>query len=335
MGWWAELTGKAGARRAQEAAAAGNKMLDEGYGQAYGSLDSSRSAQLAALSGGYGAADSALTDAEGRAAGFLNSGADAASGKITDYYGRALGNVEDYYNRTESILNPSIQRGNQLADLYATAMGVNGSGDQQAFYSEYAANDPFRAFRDEQANRQIQQQFNAQGQSGSGRFATAVGRASLERGSDDLNRYLDRLSQAGQQGQNASSQLANIASNTGSTLAGLNTGQGDRLAGIETSRFNNLATNATNFGNTRAGYNAQWGRDNAGVEDNYGRTRIGLNTGLATAKAGNLIGGAQAANQASIGGMNNLLSLGSAVIGGFTPTKAGPSAFQNIFSMFK
>lgn len=332
MGWWAELTGKAGAQRAQAAAGEANKLLDVGWGQAYGSLDQSRAAQLAALQGGYDSAYGSLTEAEARAAGLLNQGADRASGAITDYYGRAIGNVEDYYNRTESLLNPSIQRGNKLGDLYATALGADGSGDQQAFYSEYAANDPFRAFRDEQANRQIQQQFNAQGQSGSGRFATAVGRASLERGSQDLNTYLDRLSQAGQQGQNASSQLASISSNTGGMLAGLNTGQGDKLSNIQLGLGSNLATNAGNFGNTRAGYQVMQGRENAGVEDNYGRTKMSMQTGLAQAKGGNLMGGANAANAARGAGLNNLFGLGALGIGAITPGKEGVSALGNLFA---
>lgn len=335
MGWWSEFTGKAGAQRAQAAARDANALLDVGWGQAYGSLDQSREAQLAALQGGYDNAYGSLTEAEARAAGLLNQGADRASGKIEDYYGRAIGNVEDYYNRTESLLNPSIERGNKLGDLYATALGANGSGDQEAFYSEYAANDPFRAFRDEQANRQIQQQFNAQGQSGSGRFATAVGRASLERGSQDLNTYLDRLSQAGQQGQNAASQLANISSNTGNTLAGLNTGQGYRLSNIQLGLGSNLATNATNFGTTRAGYQVQQGNQNAGVEDNYGRTKIGLQTGLATAKGGNLMGGANAANAARGAGLNNLFGLGAFALNAITPGKSGVSPLSNLFSGWK
>ena len=331
MGWWAELTGKAGAQRAQQAAAQANTTLQGGWDQAYGSLDQSRAAQIAALRGGYTSAFGNLDDAEAKAAGLLNTGADKARGDITDYYGRATGNVEDYYQRTANLLNPSIERGNTLAQMYTDALGGNGSGNQQNFYDEYAANDPFRAFRDEQANRQIQSQFNAQGQSGSGRFASAIGRASLERGSQDLNGYLDRLSQAGQEGQQGSSQLAGIASNTGNTLAGINMGQGDKLSGIELGRAGNLATNATNFGNTRANFNVNWGQNNAGVEHNYGNARVGLNTGLATAKAGNIMGGANAANASINGGMNNLFGLGALGISAVTPGRAGGSALGNLF----
>lgn len=334
MGWWAEFTGRAGAERAQRAAAAANQELDQGYGRAFDNIGTSRTSQLDALRQGYQSAFGNLDAAENRATGYINQGADAGRGAIQDYGARALGNVQDYYTRTENLLNPSIQRGNSLMDLYMTALGANGSGDQQAFMNEYAANDPFRTFRDEQANRALQQQFNARGQSGSGRFASAVSRASLERGSQDLNNYLDRLSQAGQQGQGAASQLANISTNTGNTLAGINQGMGDKISNIELNRGSNLASMTNAYGNARAGYNTQWGQNNAGVEDAYGRTMAGLNTGLATAKGGNMMGGANAANASMNGGMNNIVGAAGVAVRAFSPVPGipgGGSAFGNMF----
>lgn len=335
MGWWSEFTGKAGAQRAAEAARQGNVYLDQGYGQAQGYFDQTIKDQLAALNTGYSGAQGKLTAAEAAAAGQLNAGADAARTDINTNYDKAAGNVTDYYNRTEGLLNPYIQRGNTLADLYATALGANGSGDQQSFYQEYAANDPFRQFRDEQANREIQSQFNAQGQSGSGRFATAVGRASLERGTTDLNNYLDRLSSAGQQGAQQAGQLAGIASNTGQTLAGINTRRGDQLSGIETGRGSALANNSSNFGMTRANFDVNQGRDIAGAQGSYGNASAGLSTGLAQAKAGNMMGSANAQNASMKGGLNNLFGIGSALITGFAPGYGGGSAFGNMFNAGK
>jgi hypothetical protein len=335
MGWWSEFTGKAGAQRAAEAARAGNQYLDQGYGQAQGYFDQTIKDQLAALNAGYAGAKGGLTAAEATAAGQLNAGADAARTDINTNYDKAQGNVTDYYNRTEGMLNPYLERGSALAGLYGVALGANGAGDQKAFYQEYAANDPFRQFRDEQANREIQSQFNAQGQSGSGRFTTAVSRASLERGTTDLNNYLDRLKGAGEQGAAVAGQLGNIASNTGQTLAGINTRRGDQLSGIETGRGSALANNSSNFGMTRANFDVNQGRDIAGAQGSYGNASAGLSTVLAQAKAGNMIGSANAQNASMKGGLNNLFGLGATVISGFAPGIGGMGAFGNMAATAK
>lgn len=331
MGWWAEFTGRAGAERAQRAAAQANQYLEEGYGQARGTLGTSRQSQLDALRGGYTTALGNLDTAEGRATDYINQGAQRGSQAITDYYGRAQGNVEDYYNRTKSMMDPYISGGNKLMELYNDALGGNGQFAQQRFYDSYQG-DPMRAYRDEQANRQMQAQFNARGQSGSGRTQSAIARASLERGSQDMNTYLAQLLNGGQMGQNAATNFANITQNTGNTLAGINTGMGDRISNIELNRGSNLASLTNAYGNARAGYNTQWGQNNAGVEDNYGRMMAGLQTGLATARGGNLMGGANAANASMMGGMNNIFGAAGAVVRGFTPVPGGGSAFGNMFS---
>lgn len=334
MGWWAEFTGKAGAERAQRAAAAANQYLDEGYGQARGTLGTSRQAQLDALNSGYTTALGNLGTAEGQATDYINQGAQRGSQAVTDYYGRALGNVEDYYNRTNSMMQPYISGGNKLMDLYQNALGGNGSQAQQDFYSNYQA-DPMRAYRDEQANRQMQAQFNARGQSGSGRTQSAIARASLERGTADMNTYLSQLLNGGQMGQQAATQFAGITQNTGNTLAGINTGMGDRISNIELNRGSNLASLTNAYGNARAGYNSQWGQNNAGVESAYGAGIAGLQTGLATAKGGNLMGGANAANASINGGLNNIFGAAGTIIKGFTPVPGGGSAFGNMFSWGK
>lgn len=330
MGWWAEITGRAGAERAQRAAAAANQYLDEGYGQARGTLGTSRQSQLDALRSGYTSALGNLDTAEGRATDYINQGAQRGSQAVQDYYGRAQGNVQDYYNRTSNLMQPYISGGNELMRLYNDALGGNGQSQQQAFYDSYQS-DPFRAYRDEMANKQMQAQFNARGQSGSGRTQSAIAKASLERGSQDMNTYLQQLLAGGQMGQNAATNFANITQNTGNTMAGINTGMGDRLSNIELNRGSNLANLTNAYGNARAGYNTQWGQNNAGVEDNYGRMMAGLQTGLATAKGGNLMGGANAANASMMGGMNNIFGAAGMAIKGFTPVPGGGSAFGNMF----
>ena len=331
MGFLGELTGKNAAKRAAAAAAESNRLLELARGEAGGYLDTSRTSQLDALGKGYAAGFGYLDDAEGSAAGYLNQGADRGRADIGQYYDRAAGNVEDYYNRTAGLMDPYIQRGNKLADLYATALGANGAEGSRDFYDQYASQDPFRQYRDELANREMQQQFNARGQATGGRFATAVSRASLERGSQDLNSYLDRLNGAGQQGQQAASTLGSAAMQTGQTLGNMNVQRGNQLSGIEQSRGQNLATNAANFGNARAGYGVQQGQNNAAVEQNYGNARSNLTMGVAQQQGNNLVGGAAAQNQARLGGLNNLFGLGSLALTGFTPGRNGTSPFGNMF----
>lgn len=332
MGLLSELSGGASARRARQAAAESNRLLDLARSQAGSSLDQSRTAQLAALGSGYDAAYGTLTDTEARAGQRLNAGADAARGDINTNYDRAAGSVEDYYARTEGLMNPYIQRGNQLGDMYATALGANGAGAASDFYDDYASNDPFRQYRDELANRELQTQFNARGQSGSGRFTSAVSRASLERGSQDLNGYLDRLSNASQQGQQAAGQLGNAAMQTGSQLANIRTGQGNTLAGIEQNRGSGLATLVQNIGTTRAGYQTQQGAANAGVDQNYGNARSNLALGIAQQQGNNLIGSAAAQSQARAGGINNLLGLGGLALSAVTPGRMGTSPLMSLMA---
>lgn len=335
MSFWSQLTGQDGARRAEEAAAAANAGLASGYSTAGKSLNDARTSALAALQGGNAAST-----------GYVNSGFDAARGDITSGYGSArqdltsgydaaLGNVNDAYARSAGILQPGIDRGNTLADLYATALGGKGQQAQSGFYDTYAQTDPFRAYRDEFANKQLQQQFNARGQSGSGRFDTAVSRASLERGTSDLNTYLDRLKAAGDQGQAASSQLANISSNTGQTLAQINQGKGTGLAGFDTGMGTALANSDTARGQTLATNANNYASAGAGIESDYGKGQASLATGLASGQANNLTSGASAAAQSLTGGMNNLIGIGSTVINGFTPGKTGTSPFGGMANSMK
>lgn len=332
MSFWSQLTGQDGARRAEEATSAANAGLLTGYTNAGQSLSQARAAALAALQGGNASSTGYLNTGYDTARGDITSGYDAAKGDVGAGYDTAIGNVDDAYTRSAGLLQPSIDRGNTLADLYATALGGKGADAQTGFYDTYASNDPFREYRDQTANDALRRQYNARGQSDSGRFDMAVSRASLERGTSDLNTYLDRLKAAGEQGQQASGQLAGISANTGQTLAQINQNKGGALAGLDTGMGTALATNATNKGTALATNASNYGAATAGVESDYGKSQAGLATGLSTGQANNLLSGANAQQASLTGGMNNLIGLGSTIINGFTPGKTGTSAFSNIGS---
>ena len=232
------------------------------------------------------------------------------------------------------MLNPYIQRGSTLSDLYSTALGGKGADAQRQFYSDYASNDPYREFRDEQANRAIMASMNARGQSNSGRANLAVSRASMERGSQDLQQYLDRLDRAGQQGGQYATTLAGLASQTGQTMGNLEARRGETLGNIETSRGGALAQNTGNYATQRGQYGYKFGADQAAAHQGYGQSQAALDYQVGQGRAGNHIGYGNAVAAANTGAANNLIGLGSALISGFTPGKSGISPVGNLVRTF-
>src|SRR5690606_28490054 len=78
-------------------------------------------------------------------------------------YGDAIDAVEAGRDDANARLDPFVQSGLGAQGLYDNALGVNGTGAATDFYENYAANDPFRQFRDEQAQRELERKYNAQG----------------------------------------------------------------------------------------------------------------------------------------------------------------------------
>lgn len=329
------FTGGANKKMAGFAAGAANSELTDGYNRASATLSKSLRDQLDSLRGGYGRASSALDAGERSSTEYLKGGYDKARSDIGSGYDAATGNVTDYYDRSKGMLDPYIQRGGTLADLYSTALGAKGADAQRAFYNNYATNDPYRQFRDEQANRAIAASMNARGLNNSGRAGLAVSRASLERGSQDMQQYLDRLNQGGQQGGQYAQTLASLANQTGQTLANLNSRRGETLGSLETSRGQSLASNATNYANQRSQYGYNFGRDEAAANQGYAGAQAGLDYQVAQGRAGNHIGYGNAYAAANNAVANNLIGFGSTLMTGFTPGKYGTSTFGNIANSFK
>lgn len=247
-------------------------MLNSGLDRAIGINQDSIANQQALLNRGYDQAGNLITQGMNNAAGAVNQGYDTARGALDTQFGNAANYYNQGYDRATNTLDPYLQSGNQAQDLYNTYLGLNGQPAATDAYNAYASNDPFRQYRDSLANQQLMSLYNARGLGGSGRESLALGRASLERGTQDLNQYLDRLSGQAQRGQNVAGQLAGYGMQTGQSLAGnaqtlgtnqanLATNHGNAIAGIHTQGNQALANNAIAQGTagasvTGAGSNA-------------------------------------------------------------------------------
>lgn len=153
------------------------------------------------------------------------------------------------YGEAKGYLSPYATSGGQANNLYGTYLGLNGADAQRGALQQYAGADPFRQFNEDQSNRGIARQFNRMGMLDSGNSRLAMSRASLERGSQDYNNYLGRLSQLGQQGMGAAGQLGGYAMQNGGNIAGLWNNYGTTQAGNEIQKGNALSQASGIFGN--------------------------------------------------------------------------------------
>lgn len=286
MGLLDSLFGTNKARKEINAsAAAAQRTLDESRARAEGALTGGRDQGRADLNQWFDQASAGLTGAQGGIRSDLNAGFDAGRADLTTGYQGA-----------EDAMAPWVQSGRGAQDLYDRALGVGGADAQKSFYDTYAANDPYREYRDELANRQIQRQFANSGRVGA--MSMALGRASLERGSQDLQQYLSRLEQAGQRGQSASSQVAGYRAQGGQALAGNETARGSALATLGA----NFATNQANMATGR-------GQALAGLSSGAGSALADLIYGSGQQTAANKINQGNAIAQTRTAPMNNLVNL--------------------------
>ena len=140
------------------------------------------------------------------------------------------------YDQASTILDPFVSGGTTANKLYLDALGVNGRDVQQGVQDNYLT-DPFREQNGQLADQALIRSLDARGASRGGLAALAVGRANLERGSEDYNNWLTRLQGAGGQGQQAAGAQAGVA-----------TGKGD----LDFGYGQQVASNAINYGNAVA-----------------------------------------------------------------------------------
>jgi hypothetical protein len=252
---------------------------------------------------------------------------------LRDQYGRAEQSVQSGYDRAAATLDPFIQSGTRAQGLYDTALGLDGQPAAQDFYSTYANNDPFRQFRDSLANQQLMSLYNARGLGGSGRESLALSRASLERGTQDLNSYLDRLSGQAGRGASLASQLsgygmqtgqslANIQQGLGQGLSGLDVGRGTALGNIQTQGNQALASNAQGRGTTLANFGL-------GTANNLANLAAGQGQQLASNRIS--FGNAMAGTRNT--GLNNLMQLAGTAMKGYSTFAPTQTRQQNVAAL--
>lgn len=300
---------KAKTNDAQKAYTDANATLNAGLTGARSALTTGLSNQLGSLAGGYGNARSDITSGYGNARTSLGTGYDAARDVVTNYGNAATG-----------YLDPFVKSGYGAQGLLDNYYGVNGATAQGDMARNFAdANNPLTAYRDEMATKALDAAYNARGLGTSGRAATAVSRASLERKAQDFSDYLGNVNLGANRGLSAAGSAAGIKANIGNTLGQIESNRGTGLAGLDTGQAGAL-------GSLDYGY----GGDVANLYGSNANNLANLEYGNAQQLAGNRInlGNAYAATRGS--GVNNLLGAAGLAIQGFMPSKMGSSAFGNI-----
>lgn len=130
---------------------------------------------------------------------------------------RYTNTLGDYLDQTMGYINPIIEQGQQSNSLLADFLNLNGQEAQQTAYNNYSEGP---AWEFELNNRidALDRSATSRGQLFSGRQMEAVADEGQKFQRGVLNDYLNRLTQQGQQGQQASSQGANYTYNTGQNI---------------------------------------------------------------------------------------------------------------------
>ncbi len=318
-----------------------NATLAGGMDQAKGYLTGGVSGAKDALGAGYKTASGVYGQYGQDAFGDLAAGYGSANTQLAQGYAGAEGAVNNALGKAQGYYQPFYNSGVGSQDLYNNAMGLGGADAAKGFYQNYGSNDPFRAYRDDLAQKQIEQKYNAtggyqggSGGGGSGRFASATARASLERGTQDLNAYLDRLERAAGRGQQVAGAMSGNEMAAGGQVAGLRTGLADRVAGNEVNFGKDLSSTRMNLADRQAGLATGYGQGMAGLDTGSGSALANLVYGNAQQVASNNINAENAAGQARARPGQNLIGLGGLALGAMTGGFGG-SALAGLGGLFQ
>lgn len=361
-----------GGKSAQQSADAYQQSINTGYNLASPTLYRGYDDANTYLKGGYDKARNDVLSGLNTAHTALNNGSTNARKELTTGYNNARATTDKGLASILDLFQPYMQSGTKAQGMYDTALGMNGADAAKQFYGDYAANDPFRAFRDEMANKSILAQANAAGTggvgglaglaggAGGGRTAAAISRASLERGSQDMNQYLDRLSRASELGGQYATRAAGYTDAAAARNAGYDAQQGQNLGQLEQSHANTLAglytNNAVGSGQLAAqegqqlannsvgrgnaisnldyGYNQQVGQNQAQMYNNIGQAHAaGMNglINLGTAGAKLAMGGNQTGGFGNFLGGGSTTTPGTAANGGWQTTTTPNNWWNSIF----
>lgn len=332
MSFWDELTGAASRRqiRAGQSNATNllNTLLEDGtqiYNDAYtnqsGILEDAYDQAYGEVNAGY---EAALDNTQ--------TGFDAARNDLISAYNQAIGTQEDYLDRAQNILQPSMDRANVYNDMYANFLGANGAEAQTEALETYAGSNPLREYRDNLADRALRSQMNAAGVTG-GRAAMALSRASLERGETDLQNYLNRIERQAGQGAQYASDFANMTYNTGGSIANYQANRGNQLASLEQNRTATTNNLTTDRGNRLGTLTSNHGTNQANLAGQNASNLVNLNSQVRNNQANIAMQGAAQVASNYGGQIGNMITgLGGALIAGSTPSASGTSAFGNMIN---
>ena len=357
MGFFDSLTGKSTKKAVTNAAGANATGIGEaaqtltaGKQEALGYNRQGLELSFPAVQAGYDQARGDITGQTQIAHQALNAGGTNARRDISSGFNSARGATENAMQRIQANYDPYLEAGNQAQSIYGDFLGYNGADAAKTAASNFAGNDPSRAFREEQASKRIAAQQNQSGFIGSGRAELANSRAQNEIQYADYQAYLNRLAGQSQQGQQATGQLGQFQMQ-GAGQIGQAYGQEAQMNAANEQRhaesLKNLYTqNQLGTGQLAIGQ----GKDTANLYGNYAtnnqniaqkdttqQAQLKLEEGQNIAK---MYMGQDAANQQ---GMNNMIKIGGMVVsaatgmpvgmgGGMGGGSGGGSAGQNAFA---
>ena len=327
MGFFDSLTGgstKTAVTRAAGANATGiaeaTQASNAGKQEALGYNRQGLELSFPALQGGYDRARGDITGGTQIAHQALNAGGTNARRDISSGFNSARGATENAMQQISENYDPYLQAGAQAQSLYGNFLGYNGPDAAKAAASNFAGNDPGRAFREEQASKRIAAQTNQSGFIGSGRAQLADSRAQNEIMSADYQSYLNRLAGQSQQGQQATGQLGQFQMQGAGQIAGYYGQEAAQNAANEQRHAESLKNLYTQNQLGTGQLAIEQGKDAANLYGNYATNNQNIATGdtsrqsqLALAGGQNLANmylGQAAADQQ---GINNMLKIAGLV----------------------
>lgn len=320
MSWLDNLFGAGAQRRdAMGTYEANRAILGDAQDRALEQQNLARTYALNALQGGYDTARGDLMSGQGQASGFLDRGFDAARGDLTRGFDGAINTSEDYLQRTQNVLNPYLQAGEAARNQYYNALGLNGAGSRDQFYSDLSqevASNPIYQQGLEQQNRALARSSAATG-IGGGRLAAAYARAAQERGQQYMDNRLGALERQSNLGGQFANSLAGYTNQTGQNVAGYRAAMGTALSGNEANRGTAQAQNSANFSNALANTATGYGQNQANVNMTTGNNLSNLYGQYASLNAQNrsALGNSFAATRGV--GLQNVVNLAAAGLGAY------------------
>ena len=147
--------------------------MADAQARAEAALRASQGQSRSDINAGYDRAGGIYNAAQPGLENTLRSGYAGAREDLTRGYGAAEDAITAGRDRATGNLDPWVQSGRSAQDRYDAALGLN--GEAAAREAINAGVDPYRQYRDELANRQLQRQFAGTGRTGA--FALEIGRA--------------------------------------------------------------------------------------------------------------------------------------------------------------